>query len=526
MDDLEIPVILETHENVNELNNISAQSEGYHFNLNELVWVLDKNVSVNLKVIHESLSGLVIDGCLKTLSFYASKKSSSHTKNIAERFQHMLKATNGRDINVDMLINYRASLTPETIWYLGTIRGFLLRWHMLGYFGVDDDVAELLESWRIKGNRKGEAVKRMDPEVGPFSEIELQAFNEGVVRAYELDLIPFSDLVISLVTSSTGRRSVQISQLRVIDILSGKNLKDEAIYMLNIPRAKHGLGFREQFHSFSLTSDLWTILTAHAKNVVTLFEKEIGFMLQEQDRQHIPLFPDYKVAKAIDSPAKFRLLKDTDKLNISAYVVTERLKSVINKIVINSERTGRKLFVNARRFRYTIGTRGGREGYGELVIAELLDHSDTQNAGVYIKNIPEHVKSLDEAVGFQMASYAQAFAGVLIDSEKDATRKDDLSSRIRSNKGQAIGSCGEHGFCGANVPIPCYTCIHFQPWLDGPHVEVYQHLISERERINQVTGDLQVAAILDRSILAVADVILRCDKRRAELDKIGELVNG
>jgi len=151
-----------------------------------------------------------------------------------------------------------------------------------------------------------------------------------------------------------------------------------------------------------------------------------------------------------------------------------------------------------------------------MVIAELLDHSDNQNAGVYIENIPEHVESLDKAVGHQMARYAQAFAGVLVDAESDAARGEDLNSRVKVD-GKGIGTCGSYGFCGANVPIPCYTCMHFQPWLDGPHEEVYDDLISERERLLGITGDMQIAAVNDRSILAVADVIQRCSSRRKEL---------
>lgn len=133
---------------------------------------------------------------------------------------------------------------------------------------------------------------------------------------------------------------------------------------------------------------------------------------------------------------------------------------------------------------------------------------------------------LDEAVGFQLAPYAQAFVGVLVDSERDAHRGDDPTSRIRTEMGQGVGSCGEHGFCGANVPIPCYTCMHFQPWLNGPHNEVYKGLLNEREWVKEITGDIQIAAVLDRSIIAVADVIMRCAKRREELGEEGLITNG
>ena len=236
----------------------------------------------------------------------------------------------------------------------------------------------------------------------------------------------------------------------------------------------------------------------------------------------MPLFPDYFRIGQVDSLFEFRALLTSDKLHIASAKVTDTLQFVVAASNIKSERTGDELSINARRFRYTTGTTGtraAREGFGELVIAELLDHSDTQSSGVYIKNIPEHVERLDAAVGFQLAPYAQAFAGVLVDSENDAERGNDPSSRIRTEEGSNIGTCGEHGFCGANVPIPCYTCIHFQPWLDGPHKEVYQDLLKERERVKDITGDIEVAAILDRSIVAVADVIIRCEKRLSELNQ-------
>jgi integrase len=505
---------------------IPAKALGYDFSIKENIWVLDKNNSIYLSRVHHYLTGDILDGFLETLAFYASNFSAAHVNNIADRFQHMLQETGANEITDTVLINYRSSLTKEKEWYLGIVRGFLRRWYQLGYFGISEEVITLLDGWTIKGNRKGDAVKRKDPTQGPLTDNELLAFNEGVVKAYELDQIQISDLAISLTASNTGRRPIQISHLRLLDILCGMNNKGEPFYVLNVPRGKHGEGFRAEFKPFAITYELWSILSAQAKNAMSLTEKKLGFQLQEQDRQQIPLFPDYRALLQVTSPAEYRALLESDKLHISAAEVTDLIQFTAEEAGVKSERTGESLFINARRFRYTTGTRAAREGFGELVIAELLDHRDTQNAGVYVKNIPEHVERLDAAVGFQLAPYAQAFAGVLVNSEKEAERGDDPSSRIRTGVGKGVGTCGEHGFCGANVPIPCYTCIHFQPWLDGPHQEVYQDLLDERERVKSITGDIEIAAVLDRSIVAVADVILRCEKRRAELDEQGECNNG
>lgn len=47
----------------------------------------------------------------------------------------------------------------------------------------------------------------------------------------------------ALSVSHTGRRSIQISQLRVVDILCGENEKGEPFYVLNVPRAKQRNSF-------------------------------------------------------------------------------------------------------------------------------------------------------------------------------------------------------------------------------------------------------------------------------------------
>lgn len=504
---------------IKEDRRLKAKAKGYYFNLYDDKWKLDKNNTVYLSRIKKEISDEVqLESFLKVLSFYASNLSPGYTAQISEYLLHMFRTNGTSEISSTQLINYRYSLPSNREHYLGTIRSFLNKWYQLGYEGVDESIIELLYSWRIKGCSKGDAIKRLDPAMGPLSDNELRAFNEGAVSAFELNTISLEQLAISLVISHTGRRPIQVSQLKVKDVMRGVNKRGEDYYLLNIPRVKQGGKFRDYFKSFATSNDLWMVLNAQANDVIKRIENIITFPIDNNVKSELPLFPDYKLFESIDSLFELKGLLQMDKLHIQSSKITDIIQSVVGISDIHSERTGAKLNIHARRFRYTTGTRAAREGFGELVIAELLDHSDTQNAGVYIKNVPEHVESLDKAVGFQLAPYAQAFAGVLVDSEQDAERGNDPSSRIRTKEGSGIGTCGEHGFCGANVPIPCYTCMHFQPWLDGPHQKVYEDLLSERERVKNITGDMEVAAILDRSILAVAEVILRCEKRRSEID--------
>ncbi len=492
---------------------------GYFFNFEDEYWLLDKNTKINVSSIHGYLDLKNESSFLKVLSMYAENYSASHVQNIYYRFLHFLRTTETTEITTTSLINYRACLTDHTEWYLGTIRGLLRRWYELGYPGINKDVIDLLDGWVIKGNVKGDVIKRLDPTKGPLTDIELLTFNEGTIQAYERGDISLRDMAIGLVISNTGRRPIQISHLRLKDVLNSKNKRGEPIHLLNVPRAKQrATKFRKLFKQFAITKELWVILTAQAENVVKTVEEILGFKLHKSEIIELPLFPDMKEISDISSHHKLNEFLKSDQLHIKSVKISEVCKVIAETADITSERTGELINISSNRFRYTTGTRAAREGFGEMVIAELLDHTDTQNAGVYIENIPEHVESLDKAVGHHLAQYAQAFAGMLVDSENLATRGKDLSSRIKiDNKG--VGTCGSYGFCGANVPIPCYTCIHFQPWLDGPHESVLEELIDERKRLQEVTGDLQIAAVNDRSILAVTEVIQRCTNRKEELSR-------
>lgn len=494
---------------------------GYFFDPNHPVWVLDKNVKINVNSVARLLDAGASDSYIKVLSHYGRTKSAHHTQNMNSKMGAFLRATGAKSISTIALINYRATLTRDLEHQLGGLRGFIYKWYDLGYPGIEEDVIDLLKGWVLKGNIMGDAVKRLDSVEGPLTDNELTAFNEGVVRAFEQNRITLDELGICLLISHTGRRSKQVAHTKNCDLDGMRtNKKGEAMFLIHIPRAKQrGEVFRNSFKTFAMTQELWTVLNAQKKNSVALIERILGYELQEADRAVLPLFPDLAAFAPVQSVIELRSLLTTDHLHLPSAQITAILKKVVIAAGINSERTGQRLDVVARRFRYTKGTRAAREGFGQMVIAELLDHTDLNSAGVYTKNVPEHADALSKAMALQLAPYAQAFQGVLVDNEADARRGNDLSSRIKFN-GQNMATCGQYGFCGANVPIPCYTCGHFQPWLDGPHEEVLINLLADRDEIQELTNNSTIAGVNDRTIFAVINVIQRCEARRAELAKI------
>jgi hypothetical protein len=257
-----------------------------------------------------------------------------------------------------------------------------------------------------------------------------------------------------------------------------------------------------------------------SRSVVDQFTEHFGKIIPNYLLIDLPLFPDYQKLKTIHNFNELGKSLSIDVLHIESKMVTESVRKIVRVANIYSERTGDLLNMTARRFRYTTGTRAAREGFGVMVIAELLDHSDTQNANVYVENVPEYAARINEKVGHLLVPYAKAFQGQLVDSENDAVRGLDKNSRIRLNPHENIGTCGSYDFCGSRVPVPCYTCNHFQPWLDAPHQKILDELIAERDRIAEVTGDLAIASVNDRTIIAVAEVIQRCEARRQELSHV------
>lgn len=493
-----------------------STKNNYQISFKDNYWILDKERNINLSSVINKISPPLIYGYKKTLQFYAINHSSYHTTNVHNALLHFLTRTKTHKISPESLINFKSSLNRETEFILGVLKGFLKKWHGLGYEGVSEEVVILLNNWRIKGNIKGDVVKRLDPEKGPLTDIELQAFNSGALQCYEQNKITLTELALSLLISNTGRRSLQISHMKLKDLLTIYNSDQETIYFLNIPRIKQRDGyFRDAFNQIHVTKELWLILKSQADHVIDDFQTRLKNNLIPQNLiSKLPLFPNKTKLKDIKNLRQLHELSEGDFLHIVANNATKAMRKIVEHANIFSERTGQLLHISSSRFRYTIGTRAAREGFGPLIIAELLDHSDTQNAHVYIENIPEYASRINEKIGHLMEPYSKAFKGQLITSENEAKRGNEITSRIRINTTENIGNCGSYDFCGGKVPIPCYTCLYFQPWLDAPHEKVLLRLLKERDQIIKDTKDLAIASANDRTILAVMEVVQLCRLRR------------
>lgn len=500
-------------DSVSELPSLARTRSGVEFDPRENRWVYrEATATINLDFSAWPVTDSFGTSAKLALLWYAEHLSPSHLKNLHERLGHFLKAVcAGRnhpivEITSSEVINFKAALAESQSWYLGSLSGLFKRWHSLGYPGVTSDAITLLNGLRIRGNRKGEAVLTHDPNHGPLTDMELASLHASLDRAYTDGEVNREGYLLAYLFVLLGQRTVQYAALKVRDASVSHARDGTPVYTLRIPRAKQRNQLaRAEFRNRVLIPQIGGILMQHSNEVRVAFQ---GLL---QDPSDAPLFP-----------AKRRLYGEPDgfEYHRTAIALAQELKAIFGSLSVMSERTGLPLHITPTRFRRTVATRAAMEGHGELIIAELLDHTDTQNVGVYIEARPEIVERIDRAMAMYLGPMAQAFAGVIIENESLAARAGDPSSRVCDPRFdpsmKPMGNCGKHDFCDFLAPIACYTCVSFQPWLDGPHEAVLDYLISERDRLATQT-DLRIASVNDRTILAVAEVVRLCEVRRTEM---------
>lgn len=505
---------------INDLKNINyfyykgQTKNGVEFDPNEDIWnINDTNRKIKLNFNKLNFNKKYLFSCKNLFKWYLENHSSRHSenmykylKNLCNCISNTLEKKISKITDID-LINFRGHLGKEREWYLGSLSGFLKKWYELGDSCLTKEAYGYLQEIKLKGNVKGEAVATMDPLRGPFTDIELELIQTAINNSYAKNEINTDDYILIWLFMIYGSRPIQFAQMKLKDIIITKRNDRSNEVFINIPRVKNRKDVRSEFKKRIIPNSFSSLILNYLNEIKT---KVKG------------IFPNVN-----DAPLFFRnTLIDYDKNNnyILKYHLTSdqlasKIKNVLNSLKLKSERTGENIHITPIRFRRTIGTRVAAEGHGSLIVAEILDHTDTQNAQVYVESRPEIIERIDRAIALHMAPIAQAFAGTLVKDKSKAIRANDLEADIINPAVDKTctpsGKCGSYSFCGQMSPLACYTCSSFQAWLDGPHEAVLQHLLNARERLLKVT-DYRIASINDKTILAVAQVVKACQEYKVQ----------
>lgn len=435
-----------------------------------------------------------------TLIWYAENRSATYLDSVFKEFSSFLE--NLYDVVGDPLsvitgtdvLNQRAFLR----YNMKQVASLLRKWANLRHPGVSKDVISVLDQIRTKGFPTGVAVMTLDPVIGPFTPIEQTGIQDALNHAYSVGQVTEENFLLAWLFIALGSRPIQLAALKVCDLSRTVSADGTEIYVIQVPRAKQqNASPRAAFKARPLVSQIGKPLYSYAQRVKSRFA---GFLI---DPDQAPMFPVQKpeASTHIEGWAKFHRTPST---------MGKMLKAALDTLQVTSERTGEPINIAPVRFRRTFGTNAAQEGHGVLVIAELLDHSGTESAAIYVAATPELAGRIEKATALHMAPLAQAFRGHLIKGESEATHRTDPRSRIIDlridRSATPMGSCGDNSFCDFTAPIACYSCKSFEPWLDGPHEAVLDYLLSERAR----APDSRIGAVNDRTILAVAQVVHLC----------------
>lgn len=482
----------------------SRLRNGGEFDPAATVWQLKsgvESVRVDFSEAGKRLSPEMLLGYKRTLEWFARNKSLE-TVNVAHRsFMAMLSLARTpvvKLIDDTMVLGYLGSGDGIPAGW-SILKTFLKKWHEQRSECVSENAYKVAVKAKTSQmtEQRDQALLTLCPIKGPFSAMERDAFHKAYHEAFANGAITEAEYVAVCLVKSFGVRPAQLAQMKVKDLGWAPN-KGGLEYVLSIPSAKKAEKSRAKFKKRLLIPELGEMMRAYCTKIIVRFSED-GI-----ENGELPLFPMERVMPGHVWSEGFKLHKTSAGMGSVISDVEGKIKCV-------SERTGETMNINARRFRYTLGTVMAEEGHPASTIAEALDHEGLGTVTSYVAVTGKLHGRLNKAMAMQLAPMAQAFAGTLIDrGESQPGLKTVRDIRVEGTY-EPVGNCGKSSVCHYAAPIACYTCKNFRPFLDAPHEPLLDYMLAERERLLAVSGP-NLAAVEDRTIIAIAEVLSKCNE--------------
>jgi hypothetical protein len=334
--------------------------------------------------------------------------------------------------------------------------------------GFDTSFLRTLQTVTAIGNSKGHHVRFRDPVKGPFSPDELLLIRRAIVEGQATDF----DRAAVMLHLELGHNALATLRLKNSDLVRFET-KTGVFYQLDVPRVKKRTAQRETKRR-PISNQLGDLLTG-----------------LRCGRPGDPLFHWFSPSGA----------------EAEARSAMRRFSKVAGLI---SPRTGKPLMITARRFRFSIATHMAEEGASLFHIAEVLDHSDTQNVRVYVETSSSITDPVANATDSALEPLVRRFQGKIIDSSRRSHRPASAPCLgIDHMDVGGIGLCGldfSEGPCRLLPPISCYLCPSFAALSDGPH----DQMLNSIERFlagGERTNDKRILMQLEDVLAGIQQVI-------------------
>ncbi|MBV7477656.1 site-specific integrase [Pseudomonas sp. PDM31] len=425
---------------------------------------------------------------------------------------------------------------------------FLLHWQERDSAAVSPDALRLLND-SVPYRNGPRNVLSDDPEKSWLTDEEYDGLLNVAWNNYDDGASSTQVTLVKLLSMQYARRPIQIAYLKVGDVRENhSDNKDFPGRIIDFPGVKDLVAetaFRDsKFETHPLSDHLWDLCCIQRQEVRALYEHVLGSALTVDQLNKLPLFCSKtcikKARQLIETHYRLNLLEhlDSELFHLrKGYIGTiiswhsnspnctygkKRLK--IPKTPI-SPRTGKTIVVSALRMRHTRARQLARKGVPKHILSDWMGHTSEISIHAYYSDPAEAARKINEAMAPMLAPLAMAFAGTLIDSEEQAKRASDPTSKLEfAHEGElkSVGRCGKHSFCATtSVPIPCYRCMHFEPLVDAPHHEVLEALqqrMAAEEQVLKIGSprNLLIPIDLSADIRAVKNCIARCNFHKAE----------
>ncbi|WP_207253619.1 hypothetical protein [Pseudomonas sp. FW306-02-H05-AB] len=444
---------------------------------------------------------------------------------------HLEKAVRDFPIKNFTPESYQNLIKNKSNGIANSFRTFLNIWFRLGYPGLNSETMDVVNYLKRPAPRPRARITSDDPTEGWYTTQEYDDLIDSYWLNYESGQVDLRDTTALLLNGQYGRRGRQLTTLKVCDFQCEGETDGVSGKRVSFPGAKDR-GAEEwfrgsKFETHSMGGDLWDLCQLQIKETISAHEKIFKRELTPYERDQLPFFhKDNRRIASTNYPNIESFSGDdfsSSFLHLGTSGMTYMLTNPKGTPVI-SERTGQPVRQFAYRMRYTRARQLARMGVPRLTLQYWLGQERENSLEHYYNDPAEDARLLNDEIQAILSPLAQAFSGSIRDKESDATRGNDPSSRVELDGRHSVGSCGEHGFCSASVPIPCYRCSKFEPWVDAPHDEVLIRLIERQEEENNINlpskaRRMLVPLQLDKDIAAVRLVIKLCDARKRELSK-------
>lgn len=427
-------------------NTFRVSSAGYEFNIIDDNWKISKDTNLNILKVLGFLSDNLVEGYLKTLTYFVEEYNDGYVANIFHSFNFMLNKCEVNYIDEAIILNFKSRLKKHQFNRLRCVKVFLNKWFSLNYPGVDVKVISLFKKIKIKKFGVGDSVKMKDPQKGPFDMDELQSITDATESAFKLGRININCYVMINLLMKTGRRISQLTALKEQNLI-----EENGKFYVSVPRIKQKGKSIGTNRRVEIDEDLWANLT-HMVNInLDKINEKLGYNISKSLIKKTPIFLSGRSLLNIDEEIDISYYLNNLSLHIGKISINNAISLLPKKMNIILSRTKETLKISSVRFRYTFATMLAKTGESLESIAFALDHSGTDNVGYYVKNLPDNTKDIDKAMAKYLQSISDIFLGKKI-YEGDSLFKVFISDIDIEDPKSNVSE------------MDCENCKHFNRW--------------------------------------------------------------